>query len=283
MFVLLNPTQWEKQWDYRERIAHVTKRYGWTARFGEIDRRNPFCLEHLLRQAWEEDCARVAVLGGDGTLHRVINTLHKQKRLKQVELAVLPGGTCNDFARMQGLNRKNLDEALRLACTGHAQPTDLGLMDSEVFINTAGIGRRPTSSKEQTQPLATLKNFRPIPLKAAWEKGTLEGTFYMMLVCNGYYFSGGLHFSKKPVVDDGCLDIYFLPVMPKWKLAYLLLLGRMGRFVRPKQMVTLQVQRIEIQAQSDLWPQADGEPPGKPVRRVVFSISPEKAMIVRSW
>jgi hypothetical protein len=41
------------------------------------------------------------------------------------------------------------------------------------------------------------------------------------------------------------------------------------------------VKRIELQADTDLWPQADGEPPAKAVRRVVFSIFPEKAMIVR--
>ena len=29
-------------------------------------------------------------------------------------------------------------------------------------------------------------------MKATWEKGSIEGAFYMALACNGPYFSGGL-------------------------------------------------------------------------------------------
>ena len=82
-------------------------------------------------------------------------------------------------------------------------------------------------------------------------------------------------------ISDGLLDVYFVPALPKWKLFTHLVFGRLGRPVRPKQLITVQVKRVEIQAQTDIWPQADGEPPGKAVRRVAFSISPEKAMIVR--
>ena len=103
----------------------------------------------------------------------------------------------------------------------------------------------------------------------------------MALACNGPFFSGGLHFSRKPLINDGLLDAYFVPALPKWKLFTHLIAGRLGKPVRPRQLITVQVKRIEIQAQSDLWPQADGEPPSKAVRRVVFSVSPEKAMIVR--
>src|SRR5256885_87723 len=125
IFFLLNPTRREKQWDYREQAAQMAKRCGWTPRFGEIDRGNPHSMEQLLRQAWEEDCGRVAVLGGVGTLHRAVNVLQRQKRLKQIEIAPLPGGTCNDFARYLGFDRKRLDEALRRACTGKAEEIDL--------------------------------------------------------------------------------------------------------------------------------------------------------------
>src|SRR5438105_10642853 len=143
IFFILNPSLRAKEWDYREQAAQVARRYGWTPRFGEVDRKNPNSMDQLLRQAWEEDCVRVGVWGGDGTLHRVVNVLQKQKRLKAMEVAPLPAGTCNDFARLLGYHRKHLDEALKRACTGKAEEVDLGLMDSEIFLNNAGIGRRP--------------------------------------------------------------------------------------------------------------------------------------------
>ncbi len=214
IFFLLNPSLREKEWDYREQAAQMAKRFGWTPRFGEVDRKNPNSMDQLLRQAWEEDCVRVGVLGGDGTLHRVVNVLQKQKRLKSMEIAPLPAGTCNDFARFLGHDRHHLEDALKRVFTGKAEETDLGLIDSEIFINNGGIGRRPIIGKKPTRSLQTLKNFRPIPLKATWEKGSIEGTFYMALACNGPFFSGGLHFSKKPLLNDGLLDMYFVPNFP---------------------------------------------------------------------
>jgi diacylglycerol kinase (ATP) len=281
IFFILNPSVREKEWDYRELAAQVTRRFGWTPRFGEVDRKNPNSMDQLLRQAYEEDCSRVAVWGGDGTLHRVVNVLSKQKRLKSLEIAPLPAGTCNDFARFLGHRRHRLEESLKRACTGKAEETDLGLMDNELFLNNAGIGRRPYTGRRSGKPLQTLKNFTPIPLKASWEKGSIEGTFYMALACNGPFFSGGLHFSRKSMVNDGVLEIFFVPTLPKWKLFTHLIAGRLGKPVHPRQLITLQVKHIEIQSESDLWPQADGEPAARAVRRVVFSISPEKAMIVR--
>lgn len=280
IFFLLNPSQRKKEWDLRELGAQTAKRYGWTPRFAEVDRQRPHSTEHLLRQAWEEECSRIGVIGGDGTLHRVINVLHRHQRLKTMEIAVIPTGTCNDFARVLGFQKKRLEEAFRIACTGKAQAIDLGAMDSELFINTAGIGRQGTPKRLPSKPLSTLKSFRPISATLRWEKGSMEGTFFMALICNGPYFSGGLYMSKSPRLTDGFLDAYLVPVMAKWKLVPLLMMGKLGRPVRSRQMISLRIQDLEIHAQTDLWPQADGEPPTKAVRRVLFSISPEKAMIV---
>ncbi len=260
--------------------ARHAKRYGWTPRFGEVDRTLPRSTERLLEQALEEDCSRVVVVGGDGSLHRVINALAQKKKLKSVELAVVPTGTCNDFARFMGLRRRQLDRAFRLACVGKVQPTDLGLMGSELFVNNAGFGRRPSASRKRWKSIAALRAFRPTGVRARWDKGSIEGAFYMVLVCNAPYFSGGLHFSKNISTRDGLLDVYLMPAMPKWKLLPLLALGRLGRPTRFKRLVSLRVPRLEMETDSEVWPQADGEPPTSASRHVTFTVSPEKAMIV---
>ena len=281
IFFLLNPSQPKYQWDYREAAARAAHRFGWTARFGQVDRERPLSSENLLRQALEEECTRIVAIGGDGTLHRAVNFLWRQNRLKTIEIAVAPAGTCNDFARAMGLSRKKFDEALRVACAGHPRATDLALMDDEMFLNNAGFGRRLVpAARRRLRPLRALRSFQPIPLHATWEKGSIEGTFYMALACNSRFFSGGLYFSKNPRVNDGLLDIYLVPRMTKWKLLPRLLMGRLGRPVGSRQIVTLRVHHLDIETTVDLWPQADGEPPVKATRRVRFSIAPEKAMIV---
>ena len=284
IFFLLNPSRPKQMWDLREAAGRAARRHGATARFGQVERGRSASSEHLIRQAWEEECSRLVVIGGDGTLHGVLNTLHRQRHLSAMELAIVPAGTCNDFARGLGLSRRRIQEALRAACAGEPRAVDLARMNGELFINNAGFGRQMPASpaKRRVKPLRTLRHFEAIPLRARWEKGSIEGSFFMGLACNAPFFSGGLHFSKNVRLNDGLLDVHLLPRVPKWKLVPLLMMGRLGRSVRWRQMITLRVPRLEIEAEKDLWPQADGEPPSGPVRRLTFSIAEEKAMIVVS-
>jgi diacylglycerol kinase family enzyme len=280
IFYLLNPSRAKNRWDWRELAARHAKRYGWSPRFGEVDRALPSSTDRLLDQAVEEDCSRVVVIGGDGSLHRAINALGRKKKLKSLELAVVPAGTCNDFGRFLGLRRRRMEEAFRLACSGKAQATDLGQMNGEFFLNNAGFGRQPPKPGKRAKTLQTLRAFRPIPIHAKWDRGTIQGAFYMGLVCNAPFFSGGLYFSKNISIRDGLLDVYLMPTIPKWKLLSVLALGRLGRPARFKRLLSLRVPTLDVTTESDVWPQADGEPPTTSTRRVTFAVSPEKAMIV---
>jgi diacylglycerol kinase family enzyme len=280
IFFLLNPSRVKNRWDWRTVAARHAKKAGWTPRFGEVDRTLPHSTARLLDQAVEEGCSRIVVAGGDGTLHRTINLLAQKRCLQSVEVAVIPAGTCNDFARILGIRRQRIENAFRLACTGKPQPTDLGMMDNELFINNAGFGRRPAPAGKRWKSWQALRAFRPTAIRARWDKGSIEGAFFMVLVCNAPYFSGGLHFSKKVNVRDGLLDVYLMPAIPKWRLVPLLALGRLGRPTRFKQLIALRVSSLELKTGSDVWPQADGEPPAQAVRQVNFSVSTEKAMIV---
>jgi len=280
IFFLLNPSRAKNRWDWREVAARHARRTGWTPRFGDVDRGLPHSTVRLLDQAIEEGCTRVVVAGGDGTLHRTINFLAQKRCLQSIEVAVVPAGTCNDFARILGLRRRRAESAFHLACSGKALPTDLGLMDNELFLNNAGFGRQPITSRKRWRSFQTLRAFQPTVLRARWDKGSIEGPFYMVLVCNAPYFSGGLHFSRNVSPRDGLLDVFFMPVVPKWRLLSLLALGRLGRPARFKRLVALRVSHLDVSTESDVWPQADGEPPSRAVRHVSFSVSPEKAMIV---
>src|SRR5262245_57509779 len=99
IFFLLNASQPKRVWDLREAAGVVTRRHGATARFGQVDRHSPHSTDRLLRQAFEEGFRRIVIVGGDGTMHRTLNTLRRMKHLSKTELAYIPAGTCNDFAR----------------------------------------------------------------------------------------------------------------------------------------------------------------------------------------
>ncbi|KAG2428763.1 hypothetical protein HXX76_011464 [Chlamydomonas incerta] len=82
----------------------------------------------------------IVAAGGDGTLNEVVAALIKCKAPRSIAVGLLPMGTSNDFAAVTGLPQ-DLDGALRLCCrSDNLHPIDVGLLNGEVFMNTATLG-----------------------------------------------------------------------------------------------------------------------------------------------
>ncbi|HET7462379.1 MAG TPA: diacylglycerol kinase family protein [Longimicrobium sp.] len=92
-------------------------------------------LADAIRREHDAGARRVLVSGGDGT----VATAAAAACETGIELAVLPGGTLNHFARDHGVPT-DLAEALELAATGAAQPVDLGFVNDRPFLNTSSVG-----------------------------------------------------------------------------------------------------------------------------------------------
>lgn len=80
--------------------------------------------------------ARILICGGDGTIAAAVGAAARTR----LEIAVLPGGTLNHFARDMGIPPANPVASLDLAATGSARPTDLGYVNGRAFLNTSAVG-----------------------------------------------------------------------------------------------------------------------------------------------
>ncbi|MGX6969870.1 diacylglycerol/lipid kinase family protein [Vagococcus bubulae] len=85
----------------------------------------------------------LVVLGGDGTLHEVVNAL---KHEPTIPIGYLPSGSGNDFARGVGVSRK-IDVALtQLLAVQKPKPislmeaTDVDSNDTRLILNNVGVG-----------------------------------------------------------------------------------------------------------------------------------------------
>lgn len=87
---------------------------------------------------------RIVVAGGDGTIACAAQVLAGSK----VELALLPLGTLNHFARDLGVPT-NLEGAAALAAHGAAAAIDLGNVNGRRFINNVSIGLYPLMVRER--------------------------------------------------------------------------------------------------------------------------------------
>jgi diacylglycerol kinase family enzyme len=81
---------------------------------------------------------RIVVAGGDGTIASAAQLLTNSG----TELAILPFGTLNHFARDLGIPF-DLAEAIELAISGDARPVDVGEVNGRRFINNTSIGLYP--------------------------------------------------------------------------------------------------------------------------------------------
>ena len=88
-----------------------------------------------IRTLVEGGAKRILVSGGDGT----IATAATQLLDTPAELAILPGGTLNHFARDLGVST-DAAEALQLALEGECRGVDIGVVNGHVFLNTSSVG-----------------------------------------------------------------------------------------------------------------------------------------------
>jgi diacylglycerol kinase (ATP) len=98
----------------------------------------------LARQAGEDGYEMVISMGGDGTVHEVINGLMALTPDKRPRLGVVPLGSGNDFAYAIGMS-PHPEVSIRQIFTGKEHAIDIGRLEDnrgrvEYWDNAVGIG-----------------------------------------------------------------------------------------------------------------------------------------------
>ena len=101
----------------------------------EVHAVEPDAIASTIKEVVNEGAERVLVSGGDGTVATAASALLETP----AELAILPGGTLNHFARDLGVSTE-ADKALELAVDGQSRGVDIGLVNGHVFLNTSSVG-----------------------------------------------------------------------------------------------------------------------------------------------
>ena len=163
----------------------------------------------------------VIVLGGDGTIHECINGIAGLQ--KRPVLAVLPGGTCNDFSRTLNI-QQNLQKASReLVFNGEEEPVDIVQTDSAYFLNFWGIGIVAETSnnirEEEKNVLGkasyvlsairTIQNTEPKELVMNIDGKEIREKAVLAIVVNGNYI-GGKRLPFSISYNDGMVDVFLV-------------------------------------------------------------------------
>jgi diacylglycerol kinase family enzyme len=95
----------------------------------------PAEIASTVKKLVEGGARRILVAGGDGT----IGTAAAQLVETPAELAVLPGGTLNHFAKDLGISTVAA-EAVLLASGDACRGVDVGMVNGRIFLNTSSVG-----------------------------------------------------------------------------------------------------------------------------------------------
>jgi YegS/Rv2252/BmrU family lipid kinase len=195
---------------------------------------HPRHAEELAIKALNDDCDFMISVGGDGTLHEVVNGFLKsggRKKFKTV-LGVLPYGTGNDFARGLGVTR-NIDQLSEMISLNRPAILDAGCMEFQqpdgsvkicYFDNIADLGigadvvvqvngvhlRKKILGGTLTfflSVMITFLTFKPKKVRVSWEGFTWEGSVLSLVVANGRFFGSGLGVAPDAKQDDGLFEV----------------------------------------------------------------------------
>jgi diacylglycerol kinase family enzyme len=101
----------------------------------EIREVQPQLLGENVRAAIHDGARRLLVAGGDGSIGSAATAIAGTG----VELAVLPCGTLNHLAKDLSLPLA-LEDAARVALSGHAAAVDVAVVNDRLFLNTSSVG-----------------------------------------------------------------------------------------------------------------------------------------------
>jgi diacylglycerol kinase (ATP) len=232
---------------------------------------------HLAQAARDAPDALLVVIGGDGTVNEVVNGVAG----RDAEIAVLPGGTGQDFGRTHGIPSR-FEDAVRVALGDQTRTIDLGRVElesgtSRLFANVASAGmsgavaRRANSMTKALGGRATF--FYALTREfLAWENTDVvveledgvrrEGPMHDVIVANGNWHGGGMKLAPDARQDDGAFDVVTIGDVNK--LDFLTTAPKLysGRYLSHPKVELLRSSTVAISAAEQLPLEVDGEPIG---------------------
>ncbi len=255
----------------------------------------------LARQAADQGFERVVAIGGDGTVHEVVNGLMQVPAERRPALGVVPFGSGNDFAYGVGLPTDPA-QALQRALNGQPRAIDIGLVEDnlgrrEYWDNTLGIGfDAVVTIRSHNLPVvrgflmylvAVLQtialNHEAAHMTLEADGQTWETDLLMLVACNGPREGGGFLIAPEAKPDDGVF--HYAAFEEVSRLTMLRLLPMVMQGTHP-QFPTVRLgtfRRLHLRSDRPLRIHLDGEifaGFGTDVRELTLSLLPQALRVM---
>jgi YegS/Rv2252/BmrU family lipid kinase len=227
--------------------------------------------EHAKREAKtaaDQGEAPVA-LGGDG----LVGTLAGAVCGTEAELAIIPAGRGNDFARVLGIPT-DATQAARLAYEGESKRLDVGDVDGKSFVGIASVGFDSDANRIANEAklvrgnlvyayaaLKALAKWKPARFEVIIDGAHHEVTGYSVGICNSKAYGGGMYAAPQAELDDGQLDVILCAAVPKRRFLFRTLPRVFkGTHLEDSNFSCFKGEVVEVSADRPFVMYADGDP-----------------------
>ncbi len=232
----------------------------------------------LVKEGIEQGFRKFISIGGDGTLHHVVNgiMIHGIEYLSEIKVGIIPLGTGNDWAKNYSIPNK-ISECINILNNGNTTKQDIGKLthnnSTYFFNNLAGLGFDGLVVKHVlgfskfgkfAYLLASLKSlilFKKPTITYNWDNKTVTTKSYIVAIgiCN--YCGGGMKLTHAPNPQDGLFDITVVKDISK--LGFIWNIRKMfnGKLHKHPRVDTFKTNRLSVSTSGVISPliQVDGE------------------------
>ena len=179
-----------------------------------------------------EDYSGICMIGGDGTMHEVINGMLSRTDKKQIPLGLIPGGTGNSF--MHDMNCLDPIRAAKQIIKLNSRKIDLIKIKTNentyFSFNVAGWGMPPDINilaekmrwlgpqRYNIASLIEIMKFRKRQCSLTMNGEDIADDYSFVLCCNTINTGKGMKIAPKAKIDDGLIDVVSVKKTSRLKL-----------------------------------------------------------------
>lgn len=175
----------------------------------------PYSAKNEAHRAAEAGFDLIVAAGGDGTINEVINGIASLE--KRPRLAIIPGGTTNDYARALRIPRDSVVKAAEVILKKQTIKSDIGKAGNTYFMNIAAGGYLTELTYEVPAHLKSvfgylaylvkgaemLPRVKPINMRLTYDDGEYDGKASMFFIGLTNSIGGFEQIAPDAQLDDG--------------------------------------------------------------------------------
>ena len=276
-FIIANPIagnqKFSKQWKEIQQLLN-SKNIDYSFVFTQFSKHEIELVQNAIQQGFRN----IISIGGDGTLHNIVNGVMMQRYVKSsdITIAVLPIGTGNDWIKTYNIPN-NIKKAIDIISERKTILQDIGQIEIATgkisyFNNVAGLGYDGYIAKklQELKRLGSISYliagiygflfYKKSIFKIAMNQTIIETTCLITMVSICKFSGGGMQFSKKGDPIDGLFDITIVKNITLLDLILNIKKLYNGKIVAHPKVATYKTNKIIVDPQnSKPFIQADGE------------------------